>query len=202
MPMQQFQPAPMQQMPPQQMPQGGYYGQPGLAQQAQQIQYNAAPQRSYASADRLPAMPEMMQRPMSPVPQQPRQFAQQPTVRGSAPEVAQQTRTAPAPSSAGWQPIRIPSPSEIGIATTVSMPSVPELAMPAQFDLATVTTWLDQQGVRHYQRQRLAEGFQFSCSVDEASSPIQVRGATEADALQQLVQEVVKQKQSGLLSRR
>lgn len=195
MPMQQFQPAPMQQMP-----QGGYYGQPGLAQQTQQIQY-AAPARSYASGDRLPAMPEMMQRPTAPVAQL-RQPTQQPMVRGGAPEVAQQPIAPPAPSSPGWQPIRIPSPAEMGIATTVSLPAKPEMAMPAQYDLTTVTNWLDQQDIRHMQRKKLPEGYQFTCQVDEASPAIQVRGTTEADALQQLVREVVKQKQQLLLSRR
>jgi hypothetical protein len=195
MPMQQYQPAPMQQMP-----QGGYYGQPGLAQQTQQIQY-AAPTRSNASGDRLPAMPEMMQRPTAPVAQL-RQPAQQPMVRGGAPEVAQQPIAPPAPSSPGWQPIRIPSPAEMGIATTVSLPAKPEVTMPAQYDLTTVTNWLDQQDVRHMQRKKLAEGYQFSCQVDEATPAILVRGVTEAEALQQLVREVVKQKQNLLLSQR
>jgi hypothetical protein len=193
MPMQQYQSAPMQQ-------QGGYYGQPGLAQQTQQIQY-AAPARSNASGDRLPAMPEMMQRPTAPVAQH-RQPTQQPMVRGGAPEVAQQPIAPPAPSSPGWQPIRIPSPAEMGIATTVSLPAKPEVALPAQYDLTTVTNWLDQQDIRHMQRKKLPEGYQFTCQVDEATPAILVRGVTETEALQQLVREVMKQKQNLLLSQR
>jgi hypothetical protein len=188
MPMQQYQPPPN--MSHGNMP---YYGQPGLAQQTQQIQYQAAP-RAYASQDRLPAMPEMMQRPRtaSVAPS-----SSQPVVRGAAPEQADMKQIVPA--TASWQPIRIPSPQEMGIGATQLANS--EIALPRSYDLATVTSWLEQHGLQTYQRQKLAEGYQYSCPVKDQPAII-ARGRTEPEALENLVREVIKQKQQIMLSRR
>lgn len=76
------------------------------------------------------------------------------------------------------------------------------LTLPAQYDLSTVTEWLDTVGVRSCQREKLAEGIQFVCQLHANQPAITVRGNTEREALQKLVQEVVRQKQAVTLSQR
>lgn len=182
-----------------QQPQQPYYGQPqqGYAQQSQQQMLQNQPAnatgRSYASGDRLPAIPDMLKRPTTPAVIESRQ----PVVRGAAPEQALTRAPAPpAPSSQGWKPIRIPSPDEMGIATPTAKPTqVSTVALPDRYDLGTVTAWLDRQGARSCHRERLAEGIQFECSFTGNMAPIKVRGNTDEEALQKLVQEVVRQKQ-------
>lgn len=192
---------------PQQMMQGGmpqgyaqqqqpYYGQQqqGYAQQQMlQNQPANATGRSYASGDRLPAIPDMLKRPTSAAVIESRQ----PVVRGAAPERTLAQAPAPAaPSSQGWKPIRIPSPDEMGIVTPVARPTpVATVALPDRYDLGTVTAWLDGHGARSCHRERLAEGIQFECSFTNSLPPIKVRGNTDEEALQKLVQEVVRQKQ-------
>ncbi|HQR09354.1 MAG TPA: hypothetical protein PLN21_21210 [Gemmatales bacterium] len=199
---------PMYQQPgyPQQQMQGGmpqgyaqqpYYGQPqqGYAQQQMlQNQPANATGRSYASGDRLPAIPDMLKRPTSAAVIESRQ----PVVRGAAPEQALTRAPAPpAPSSQSWKPIRIPSPDEMGIASVTETKPTPvsTVALPDRYDLGTVTAWLDRQGARSCHRERLAEGIQFECSFTGNMTPIKVRGNTDEEALQKLVQEVVRVKQ-------
>jgi len=179
-------------------PQQPYYGQPqqGYAQQQQMLQQQPAMQtgRAFASGDRLPAIPDMMRRPSTP----PATESRQPVVRGAAPEQALTRAPAPAaPSSPGWKPIRIPSPDEMGIASVTATKPTPvsTVALPDRYDLGSVTAWLDRQGARSCHRERLAEGIQFECSFTGNLAPIKVRGNTEEEALQKLVQEVVRQKQ-------
>lgn len=182
-----------------QQPQQPYYGQPqqGYVQQSQQqmLQQQPAMQagRSYASGDRLPAIPDMLKRPTSAAVKELRQ----PVVRGAAPEQAMARAPAPAAhSSPGWKPIRIPSPDEMGIATPTAKPTpVSTVALPDRYDLGTVTAWLDRQGARSCHRERLAEGIQYECNFTGNLAPINVRGSTEEEALQKLVQEVVRVKQ-------
>ncbi|MFT3883102.1 MAG: hypothetical protein QM703_26055 [Gemmatales bacterium] len=187
------------------MPQGyaqqqqPYYGQPqqGYVQQSQQqmLQQQPANQagRAYASGDRLPAIPDMLKRPTSAAVKEPRQ----PVVRGAAPEQLMTRAPAPAaPSSPGWKPIRIPSPDEMGIVAVGAKPTpVATVALPDRYDLGTVTAWLDRQGARSCHRERLAEGIQYECNFTGNLAPIKVRGSTEEEALQKLVQEVVRVKQ-------
>ena len=208
---------PMMQQPgyPQQIMQGSpppgyvqqqqpYYGQPqqGYAQPSQQMAQNQPAiqaGRSYTSNDRLPAIPDMMRRPAKPPVTEPRQ----PLVRGAAPEQAlAQAPRAPAPSSPGWTPIRIPTPTEMGIAPIEQAKSTPVLTitLPDRYDLGSVTSWLDRLGARSCQREKLAEGVQFVCSFDTTTPTITVRGNTDEEALQKLVQEVVR-RQQGLSQR-
>jgi len=204
---------PMYQQPgyPQQQMQGGmppgyaqqqqpYYGQPqqGYAQQQSQqqmMQQQPAMQtgRAFASGDRLPAMPDMLRRQATPAVTEQRQ----PIVRGAAPEQALTRAPAPpAASSPGWKPIRIPSPDEMGIVPVGAKPTpVSTVALPERYDLGTVTVWLDRQGVRSCNRERLAEGVQYVCSLGANAPAITVRGNTEEEAMQKLVQEVLRQKQ-------
>lgn len=180
-------------------PQQPYYGQPqqGYVQQSQQqmLQQQPANQagRAFASGDRLPAIPDMMKRPTAPAVIESRQ----PMVRGAAPEQALTSASAPAASSSpGWKPIRIPSPDEMGIVQVGAKPTpVATVALPDRYDLGTVTAWLDRQGARSCHRERLAEGIQFECSFTNSLPPIKVRGNTDEEALQKLVQEVVRVKQ-------
>ena len=160
--------------------------------------------RGYVANDRLPAIPDMMRRPTAtPPPQEQRQ----PIVRGGAPDqTALQSRpTPPAPSSPGWTPIRIPTPNEMGIGSGESKHTptpVTTIALPDRYDLSTVTTWLDRQGARSCQREKLAEGIQFVCNFGTGAPAIMVRGNTDEEALQRLVQEVVRRKQELTLSQR
>jgi hypothetical protein len=136
----------------------------------------------------------MMRRPTTP----PATESRQPVVRGAAPEQALTRAPAPAaPSSQGWKPIRIPSPDEMGIASVTATKPTPvsTVVLPDRYDLGTVTAWLDRQGARSCHRERLAEGIQFECSFINSLPPIKVRGNTDEEALQKLVQEVVRQKQ-------
>lgn len=189
----------MQMMPAQQMMGYQQQGMPpqGYAMQpAQQFQPASQTQRSYASNDRLPAMPGMLQRPVQQASQP--QANRQPVIRAAAPEqqpaVAQNRQ-------ADWKPIRIPSPSEMGILVkqTRTLP-VSTVELPDRYDLGTVTTWLDRMDVRSVKRDKLVEGYQYSCLVGEGQ--VTVQGATEEQALQKLVQEVARQKQSITLSQR
>ena len=131
----------------QQQPYQQPYAQPqqGYVQQSQQQMLQNQPAnatgRSYASGDRLPAIPDMMRRPTT----SPATESRQPVVRGAAPEQAITKAPAPAaPSSAGWKPIRIPSPDEMGIATPTAKPTpVSTVALPDRYDLGTVTAWLE-----------------------------------------------------------
>lgn len=204
------QPAPMQgyAQPSYGMQQPGYNVQQQPAQQymmqpQQGYSNQPAPARSYASSDRLPAYPGMLQRP---APQAP----SQPVIRGAAPEMASNhVPPAAPPASPGWKPIHIPTPDELGIASNSTRPTIPAttvsqptLTLPEQYDLGTVTSWLDTVGARSFQREKLAEGIQLNCQLDANQAPITVRGHTEKEALQKLVQEVVRQKQAVNLSQR
>ncbi len=208
---------PMMQQPgyPQQMMQGSpppgyvqqqpYYGQPqqGYGQPSQMAQNQPAIQagRGYAASDRLPAIADMMRRPASP----PATESRQPIVRGAAPEqTLTQAPAPPAPSSPGWTPIRIPTPNELGIAPVDHAKTVPvsTIAMPERYDLGTVTAWLDRQGARSCNREKLAEGIQFVCSFGVTTPAITVRGSTDEEALKKLVQEVMRHKQELTLSQR
>jgi len=207
---------PMMQQPgyPQQMMQGSpppgyvqqqpYYAQqqPGYGQPSQMAQNQPALQaRGYGASDRLPAIPEMMRKPAAPPATEPRQ----PIVRGAAPEQAlAQAPPASRPSSPGWTPIRIPSPDELGIAPVALTKTFPvsTIATPERYDLSTVTAWLDGQGARSCQREKLAEGIQFVCSFGANTPALTVRGTTDEEALQKLVQEVVRRKQELTLSQR
>ncbi len=84
----------------------------------------------------------------------------------------------------------------MGIATPTAKPTpVSTVTLPDRYDLGTVTAWLDRQGARSCHRERLAEGIQFECSFINSLAPIKVRGNTDEEALQKLVQEVVRVKQ-------
>jgi hypothetical protein len=194
----------MQMMPVQSMPAQPMmgYSQQGMAQQgyamqpAGQFQPASQAPRSYASNDRLPAMPGMLQRPVQQAAQPP--AVRQPVIRAAAPEqqpaVAQHRQ-------ADWKPIRIPTPSELGILVkqTRTLP-VNTVELPERYDLATVTLWLDRMDVRSVQRDKLLEGYQYSCLLGEGQ--VTVQGATDQLALQKLVQEVARQKQNTMLSQR
>ena len=189
----------------QQMMQGGpppgYVQQPPANWQTAQNQPAMQTGRGYAASDRLPAMPEMMRQPAATPPPQQRQAI----VRGAAPEQSARpaTPTPAAPSSSGWTPIRIPSPTEMGIASSETKPApVLSIALPERYDMSTVTTWLDRQGARSCQREKLAEGIQLVCSFGANTPTITVRGNTDEEALQKMVQEVVRRKQELTLSQR
>lgn len=174
-------------------PPPGYAQQPPANWQTAQNQPAIQAGRSYAANDRLPAMPDMMRRPATSPPAEQRQ----PVIRGAAPDQAM-TPPVPAPSSSSpaWTPIHIPTPGELGIASSETKPTpVATITMPERYDLGTVTNWLDRLGAKSCQREKLAEGVQFACALDTGIPPITVRGTTDEDALQKLVHEVVRQKQ-------
>lgn len=177
---------PQQGMPPQ-----GYAMQP-----AQQFQPAGQAPRSYAGNDRLPAMPGMLQRPVQQAAQP--QANHPPVIRAAAPE---QQPALVQNRQAEWKPIRIPTPAEMGILVkqTRTRP-VSTVELPERYDLGTVTTWLDRMDVRSVKRDKLAEGYQYSCILGEGQ--VTVQGATEEQALQRLVQEVARQKQNITLSQR
>lgn len=176
------------------------YGQPPQPQYAQpRPEYQQQPQQYAARGDRLPPMPGMLQRPAPAQPQR------EPVVRGAAPELTQDSRSRnqDVVSSPGWKPIHIPSPADLGIGKNDSTPVLAQPIMPpASYDLGTVMTWLDGQGVRNCQRTRLAEGYQFTCQIEGSSAPITTRAIQEAEALKQLVQQVTLQKQGQHLAQR
>lgn len=191
---------PVQQMPAQQMmgyPQQGMQPQGYAMQPAQQFQPAPQATRSYASNDRLPAMPGMLQRPAQQPVNPP--SVRQPIIRAAAPD-AQQPALAQR-QQADWKPIRIPTPVEAGILVkqTRTLP-VGTVELPERYELGTVTAWLDRMDVRSVKRDKLAEGYQYSCHLGEGQ--VTVQGATEELALQKLVQEVARQKQGVSLSQR
>ena len=146
--------------------------------------------RQSASADRLPPMPEMLQRPpANPVFQQPMAQAQPASPRVTATMPAATASQPTVPSQTSWQPIRIPSPEELGILVTTITAPTPDNT-PRQFTLAEVIPWLDQQGVRQFHRNLQADGIEFSCHLDPTAPVITARGKTEAEALEKLVLEV------------
>jgi hypothetical protein len=193
------------------MPPSGTYAPPrspaaGALAYQPPAQHRPRPAPSYSrnavASDRLPAMPEMLQRP---APQQ----ARPPIIRGAAPEeTAARQPVPPRPvAQVDWKPIRIPTPSQLGIPanepTQVATLPVATAALPERYDLATVTAWLDSQGVRSCQRERLAEGVRYACTFASAGQPEQTlsaRGATDEDALKGLVQEVLRNRPANTLS--
>jgi hypothetical protein len=196
------------------------YGQPPQHQLTQpRQQYQQQPQQYAARGDRLPPMPGMLQRPAQ-TEQPPRQATEQPPrqaiVRGAAPELTQDSARVAQdqsraqdfsqrnqPSSPGWKPIHIPAPTDLGIGTNDSIPVLAQnITPPANYDLGSVMSWLDMQGVRNCQRTRLAEGYEFTCQLEGISAPISVRAIQEAEALKQLVQQVTLQKQGQRLAQR
>lgn len=191
-------------MPPQMMqgsPPPGYAVQPSGNWQPAQHQPAMQSGRGYASSDRLPAMPDMLRRPAMNLAAENRQ----PIVRGGAPEQAftPPLRQPVAASSPGWTPIRIPTPSELGILTSQTKTKpLNMVALPERYDLATVTSWLDRQGVRSCLREKLPEGVQLVCNLGANETAITVRGMTDEEALQKLVQEVVRRLQATTLSQR
>lgn len=101
----------------------------------------------------------------------------------------------------------MPTPSELGIsleaAATPSQasallspaPQKPNrLAGPDRLDLASVTSWLDQQGAKKCLREKLSEGVQIQCSFAQGATTqdriFSAHGATDEAALRDLVQEV------------
>lgn len=183
-------------------PPPGYAMQPQGNWQPAQHQPAFQAGRSYASNDRLPAMPEMMRRPAA---TQSAGESRQPLVRGGAPEQASRVPQNPpvTQSSPGWTPIRIPTPSELGILTSQSKTRpASNVELPERYDMATVTGWLDRVGARSCLREKLPEGVHFVCSFSANEQAIMVRGNTDEEALQRLVQEVVRRQQATTLSRR
>jgi hypothetical protein len=147
-------------------------------------------------------MPDMLKRPMA------QAAPRNPVIRGAAPEAtpAQLPRRAEPLAQAAWKPITIPTPSQLGIPAADLLPSTPPLLAvalmpPAQFDLATVTAWLDQLGARSCQRERLAEGIKFVCYFTP-DQKVTALGGTEEEALKALVQEVLKSRQASTLTAR
>jgi len=151
------------------------------------------------ASDRLPPIPEMLQRPAAP---------QRPAlVRGGAPEESTPpARPVTRVAQAEWKPIHIPTPNQIGIpAPESAVLPVATMTAPARYDLATVTAWLDQQGVRSCQRERLTEGVRFVCSLAPkglAEQTLSARGTTDEEALKLLVQEVMRYRQMSSVSMR
>ncbi len=173
-----------QQQPAQWQPPSSYQNQPAMQTG-----------RIYTGNDRLPAMPDMMRRPAA-TSQPPEN--RQPLVRGGPPE----SISPPSASSPGWTPIRIPTPAEMGIAQASAKPTPSNsINLPDRYDIGTITNWLDRQGAKSCQREKLAEGVQYVCSFNTNTPSIAVRGVTDEDALQKLVQEVVRRKQELTLNR-
>jgi hypothetical protein len=214
-PQQQAQQALQQPIGQQQMPRQQYAGQPYAGQP-----YGGNGRGM--GGDRLPPQPDLMRRPAASLAQQTnaaplrQQSAnQQPLIRGGAPEepttAAAPQRPVQASSAQGtslWKPIRVPTPSELGIATAeavtanpqaapnslfIASSESPRLEMPARFDFGTVSSWLDSQGAKMCQREKLVEGVQIHCSFAQRGQDdrvFSVRGVNDEAALRELVRQV------------
>jgi hypothetical protein len=167
--------------------------------------YQQRPGANQAVApDRLPPMPEMIQ-------QRAAAPSRSPVIRGGAPEKATPPRPVQTVAQADWKPVKIPTPTQLGIIAADPTPSATPIASlttspaPEQFDLATVTSWLDRLGARSCQRERLAEGIRFVCTFAQAGQPdqaITASGNTEEAALKALVQEVLRSRNGRTVSLR